>query len=566
MKNLCRRLGTVAAFTLGALGAISGVQADVLFNPQVSHAVGDGPGSVAVGDLDGNGKLDLAVANEISDDVTILLGTGGGGFVPSGTYPTGLGTEPCSVTLGLFNGDGALDLVVANRNSGNVSVFLGVGDGTLGAGAVYAAGASPNSVVVGDVNEDDALDLAVCNSNGDDISILIGNGDGTFEAPVDYEVGDTPSQVAMGHLNGDSHLDLVAANQFSSSASVLLGNGDGTFQAAVHYGLGPYQYPSAVAIGTLNQDGSADLVVAREAGDDVAVLLGNGDGTFQTPVYYAAGSSPSSVAILDLDLDGYEDLAVADFANTGLVWILLGNGDGTFQDAVSYAAQSKASCVAIGDLDQAGTPDLAVTNYASDTVSVFLNAKETCNDTDHDGFGSPGNPTCSHPEEDCDDNNADINPEAPELCNGVDDDCDGGTADGADEAWMGSACDGPDTDFCEEGTYSCEGGAQACSDQTGNDVEICDGLDNNCDGSIPGRETDDDGDHYVECTPWVGSDPEIYGGGDCNDQDPERSPGLQEDPETGNCEDGKDNDCDGLTDTDDESCPVPGPCSDLPAG
>jgi hypothetical protein len=271
--------------------------------------------------------------------------------------------------------------------------------------------------------------------------------------------------------------------------------------------------------------------------------------------------------------------------------------------------------VAIGDLDQAGIPDLAVTNYGSDTVSIFLNAKETCSDTDQDGYGYPGHATCSYPDEDCNDGNPDINPGALEICNGVDDDCDGTTADGVDEPWLGSSCDGPDTDLCEEGTYSCVGGVQtcsdltsdnldlcdgldndcngstadgadepwmgsgcdgpdtdlcdegeyscvggvqSCSDLTGDNVEVCDGLDNDCIGPIHGEEIDDDGDHYVECDEWVGTDPEIYGDGDCDDQDPDRSPGIEESTEAGNCEDEKDNDCDDLTDTQDDGCPLGG--------
>lgn len=500
----------LAVFSVGMACICGGVQADPLFNPQVTHPVGQGPGSVAIGDLDGNGVLDLAVANEVSDDVMILLGVGGGGFSVPGTYAAG--DKPTSVALGLLNGDAALDLAVANRDSGDVSVFLGVGDGTLGAATGYAAGDSSTSVAVGDWNEDDALDLAVSNANDNDVSILLGNGDGTFQTAVDYATGTSPSQVAIGYLDGDTHLDLAVANRFSS---------------------------------------------------DVSVLLGNGDGTFQAPLSYLAGSLPYSVAIDDLDLDGDEDLAVADFANTGLVWVLLGNGDGTFQDAVSYAAQSKASSVAIGDLDQAGTPDLAVTNFGSDTVSVYLNTKETCKDNDFDGYGSPGHETCAFPEEDCDDTNPAVNPGAPELCNGIDDDCDAATADGVDEAWMGTVCDGPDSDFCKEGTYFCQtGGLQACSDQSGNDVEVCDGLDNDCDGSVPGREIDDDEDRYVECPSWVGDDQDIDGGGDCNDQDPERSPGIEESHDAGNCEDGKDNDCDGLADIDDEEgCPPFGGCA-----
>jgi len=562
--------GTVlGTFVLLCVGILIGgvVQADPLFNPQMPYSVGSEPGWVAVGDLDGDEDLDLVVANEGSDNVSVLLGNGTGSFAAAVDYVAG--TEPTCVAVGLFDAGDAPDLAVANETTNDVSILLGNGDGTFKAAVNYSTGSSPTSVVVGDVNEDGDLDLVVSNWGDSDVSVLAGNGDGTFQAADDYGVGmyTYPSEVAIGYLDGDSHLDLATSNQFSSDLSVLLGNGDGSFQTAEICDLEDNTYASAVAIGHLNPDGYADLVVSNEFGHDVSVLLGNGDGTFQAAEDYPAGTAPFSVGIEDLDLDGNADLAVADWTNTGVVWVLLGNGDGTFQTAESYATQTKASSVAIGDLDNDYVQDLAVANYGSGTVSVLLNLKEACNDTDGDGYGSPSNPSCMYTGDDCDNDNPDINPGASEMCNGVDDDCNGNTADGAHEAWIGASCDGGDTDFCEEGTYSCEGAAQVCSDETDDTVEVCDGLDNDCDGQIGDWETDEDGDHYVQCISWEGTDPDIYGGGDCNDDDAAQNPGLEENLAAGNCGDGKDNDCDNLVDVQESGCPAPepGPCAAVPA-
>jgi len=512
---------------------------------------------VAVGDLDGDNILDLAVANEGDHDVSVLLGYGDGTFQGAVQYAGG--TRCISVAVGDLNGDNDPDLAVANEGSANVSVLLGYGDGTFEPAANYSAGPSPSSVAVGDLNGDNAPDLVVANLNGDNVSVLLGDGDGTFQGAVNYPVGDAPNSLAIEDLDADNDLDVVVANQYSSDVSVLLGDGSGTLASAVTYALDEYSSPSSVAIGDLNQDTIPDLAVAKEFTHDVSVLLGNGNGTFQPDVEYPAGTYPIAVVIGDLDLlDGHMDVAVAARTTQGRVWVLLGNGDGSLQAPEEYIGGGRASSMAIGDLDRDAVPDLAVANDNNDTVSVFINLTAACNDTDGDGYGAPANPVCAFTEEDCDDGNRDVYPGAPEICNGIDDDCEATTTDGADEPWLGADCDGPDTDACLEGTYSCQAGSQSCSDDTGDDIEVCDGIDNDCVLPIPPGETDDDGDQYVECAQWVGTDPDILGDNDCDDADPEESPGIIEDLDAGNCDDGKDNDCDGHVDSADCECSYTG--------
>src|ERR1035437_3155166 len=175
------------------------------------------------------------------------------------------GTNTYSVAVGDFNGDGKLDLVVNNAGSaGTVSVLLGNGDGTFQAPINSAAGTASRSLVVGDFNGDGKLDLAM-GANGA-VSVLLGNGDGTFQAPINSDAGRDPMWVAAGDFNRDGKLDLVVANKgtlannFSdSSVLVLLGNGDGTFQAAAEYG--PVVNPYCVAVGDFNGDGNLDLAV-----------------------------------------------------------------------------------------------------------------------------------------------------------------------------------------------------------------------------------------------------------------------------------------------------------------
>jgi hypothetical protein len=285
------------------------------------------------------------------------------------------GSGPDSVAVGDFNGDGKLDLAVANSGSNDVSVLLGNGDGTFQTALHSSVGVSPVSVAVGDFNGDGKLDLVVVNNGSNDVSVLLGNGDGTFQTALDFDTGAGPVSVAVGDFNADGRLDLVVANFAAGNVGVLLGNGDGTFQPAVNYGAGPL--PVSVAVGDFNGDGKLDLAVANQSAGNagpsmVGVLLGNGDGTFQPAVEYGAGSDTdsSSVALGDFNGDGNLDLAVANSGSTNRVSILLGNGDGTFQSAVDYAGGS--SLLAVGDFNGDGRLDTAVVDRASSTVSVLL--------------------------------------------------------------------------------------------------------------------------------------------------------------------------------------------------
>jgi hypothetical protein len=331
-----------------------------------AFGAGTGPISVAVGDFNGDGKLDLAVANNGSNNVSILLGNGDGTFQAAVDY--GAGTEPWSVAVGDFNGDGKLDLVVANEG-GNVSILLGNGDGTFQAAVNYGAESEPTSVAVGDFNGDGKLDLAVANYGSSNVSILLGNGDGTFKTAVNYAVGSASISMAVGDFNGDGKLDLAVVNYGSSNVSILLGNGDGTFKTAVNYGAGSSS-PYSVAVADFNGDGKLDLALANIASNNVSILLGNGDGTFQAAVDYGAGSNPTgSVAVGDFNGDGKLDLVVAD--EGGIVSILLGNGDGTFQTAVNYGQGGSltSGSAAVGDFNCDGRLDLA---SPSAGVSVLL--------------------------------------------------------------------------------------------------------------------------------------------------------------------------------------------------
>ena len=322
---------------------------------------GSGPQSVAVGDFNGDGKPDLAVVNSYSNNVSILLGNGDGTFQIHVDYPTG--AQPGSVAIGDFNGDGKLDLAVVNSYSNNVSVLLGNGNGTFQPAVSYGTGSGtgPAFVAVGDFNRDGKLDLAVANSNSSNVSVLLGNGDGTFQTAVNYDVGGAPTSIAVGDFNHDGKLDLAVAVPVpgpSTYVSVLLGNGDGTFQTAVNYNA-PYA-PDAVAVGDFNGDGNLDLVVGNRS-SNISVFLGNGDGTFRTAVNYSAGYNPSSVAVGDFNNDGTLDLAVANSGSSTTATVLLQSPTVSLSNTrLTYANQVVATSSASQTVTLSNTSALAL--------------------------------------------------------------------------------------------------------------------------------------------------------------------------------------------------------------
>jgi hypothetical protein len=264
-------------------------------------------------------------------------------------------------------------LAVANNGSNNVSVLLGNGDGTFQTAVNYSVGSFPDAVAVGSFNG--KLGLAVANNGSSSVSVLLGNGDGTFQTAVNYSVGSFPDAVAVGDFNGDGKIDLAVANNGNNNVSVLLNNGDGTFRAAANYPAG--SNPQGLVVGDFNGDLRLDLAVVNQTNgvSTVSVLLGNGDGSFQAPVTYAVGNSPVFMTTADLNGDGKLDLAVVNRGYDNLQ-ILLGNGDGTFQPAVNYAVGSGPTAVVAGDFNGDGKPDLAVSNQADGNVTVLLNTTQ----------------------------------------------------------------------------------------------------------------------------------------------------------------------------------------------
>lgn len=395
--------------------------------------------SVAVADVNGDGKLDLLVANSCTTStnctdgtVAVLLGNGDGTFQTAVTYDSGA-PFATGIAVADVNGDGTPDLLVADfcasssNCNGAVAVLLGNGDGTFQTAVIYDSGGYlAVAVAAADVNGDGKPDLivtnectsynSVCTNNLGLVGVLLGNGDGTFQTAVTYGTGGNLSDgLAVADVNGDGKPDVIVASCPGCTnpyglVGVLLGNGDGTFQAAVTYSSGGYA-AFAVAVADVNGDGKPDLLVTNDCANNncnpksdgfVGVLLGNGDGTFRTAVMYDSGAQDAlGVAVADVNGDGIPDVLVGTdlTSDQGGLGVLLGNGDGTFQTAVTFASgANSADSLAVADVNGDDKPDVMVTNACANStncntgaVGVLINTSLTPTTTTLTSSPNPSN-------------------------------------------------------------------------------------------------------------------------------------------------------------------------------
>ena len=340
------------------------------------------PQAVALGDFNGDGLPDLAVgswahspSNTVgASSVSVLVGQRAGGLL-SAPGPIALGEGPVSVTAADFNGDGKSDLAAAN--DGKLSVFL-----SDAAGHFSAAPGSPIDaprafrIVAGDLNGDAKADLVALNSD-DTLSVWLGDGNGSFAAASGSPIalgGGSPASVAIGDFNGDGRADLAVTDSARGTVTVLLGNGDGTLAPVAGSPFAAGATPDAIAVGDFNGDGRQDL--ATTAANGVPVFLGRGDGTF-APAAPAVTLGPVSaeLAVGDFNDDGRPDLAASGDSSdpNGALRLLLGDGSGAFRaSAVSPSGIEVQHVLAGGHLD--GRTGLVVSRLGlgGDTLSVLL--------------------------------------------------------------------------------------------------------------------------------------------------------------------------------------------------
>jgi hypothetical protein len=342
---------------------------DGTFKTGTSFAAGEVPIELALGDFNGDGFTDIAVADGPDCGcgyVSILLGNGDGTFGAPTTIDTA--SPAGGILVGDFNRDGKADIVF--ESGALMFIGLGNGDGTFQPFLGYGSDNGPGAMALADFNRDRVLDIVTTNFNGNNtttVSILLGNGDGTFARIGSYATGQNPIAIVTADFNGDGHKDLATTNNQANTISVLIGKGNGTFNAAVSYPVS--SGASSIAIGDFNGDGKPDLVVNEFSLGTVSVLLNLGNGTFSGYVDYPAGSEPVAVATGDFNNDGKIDIVVVGAQGLSL---LLGNGNGTFESPISFGSGLTLNSIAVGDFNHDGNLDIAAGGNGS--AYVFLGA------------------------------------------------------------------------------------------------------------------------------------------------------------------------------------------------
>jgi hypothetical protein len=344
--------------------------------------VGHGPGSIAIADVNHDGRLDILVADTVDGTIEVLLGDGKGHFTPSAGSPVACGKNPNDIATGDLNGDGNLDLVIANTETPYLTILLGDGRGGFAPSphSPFDTHSYPHvhGIALGDFNGDGKLDVVTDSWGHDQILMFLGDGKGNLVLPGQaFKTGKRPYQrLRSADFNKDGKPDVVTTDLDQNAVSILLGDGKGGLRDAPGSPVPAGKAPWAVAIDDMNGDGNLDLVLIPYAPDvpdpkdaGVTILLGDGKGEFRkmpgSPFSLAGCEGPDRVATGDINGDGLRDIVVTCGQNNKLM-LYLGARDGSFTIS-TQSVPTGWSGVAIADLEGRGRGDIVVSNGLLDS-------------------------------------------------------------------------------------------------------------------------------------------------------------------------------------------------------
>ncbi len=323
-------------------------------------------------DFDGDGDVDVALLVVRTNNVSIVWNTEGETrTIPFLSATFDAASEPHTVDIGDINGDGHLDIVTGNNdNAVALSAFVNRGDGSFFDAVEYVIAENPLRVELADVDDDGDLDLAATDGIFPNTLYVFPNrGDGVFETSVEYPVGDTPSHVTAAELTGDRFPELVTSNQSAGTVSVLINQGDGTFAAGASPVAGTQ--PAALVAVDFDADGNVDLAVANSGSRDVAILRGDGAAGFGDTTAFPVADAPNFIIAGDFDADGAVDVVTAS-ESRGSAAVLWNDGTADFSAVTNLTVERQPHSLIAGDVDGDGILDVIASSPSTNTLATFF--------------------------------------------------------------------------------------------------------------------------------------------------------------------------------------------------
>ncbi|MEP6955797.1 MAG: VCBS repeat-containing protein [Chthoniobacterales bacterium] len=343
--------------------------------PAVSEATG-----LNVADLNGDGSPDIVLLSGETASVSILLAQAGSEFTVSKPIEVPAGASASGLALGDLNEDGKIDIAVSHHDTDEIWIFFGQGDGTFAAPdkvRVPVTKAHCHAIVAADFNRDRHLDLVLAESSDNCVWVLLGDGKGKFVRAPDSPISTDrhPYVVAVADLDGDQNPDIVTPNWFGKSVGVLLGDGKGRFHAAPASPFHGPKDPTALAAGDLTGDGNPDLVVGNNGSRGLQLFIGDGKGSFRAGAELKPAEACYGPTIADLNGDGKLDVISTSTGDARTLSYWINRGGGEFSPAFSVPCPNGANTLCVADINSDQLPDLLVGPEERGPVLVWLGQK-----------------------------------------------------------------------------------------------------------------------------------------------------------------------------------------------